>query len=84
MAVIQEIIQPEVEGGWVLVRNYSDRGMMIIQDGTGDMYAEAIDPQFTNRTYTESDIPIDSEEGEEEDETGEEKAPEVLDALLGE
>lgn len=77
--LITEIIQPEVEGGWVLVKNYSDAGFLIRQDGIGDLYEEAIDPQFTNRTYTETDIPIDKESEE-----GEEKAPAILDILLGE
>lgn len=51
-----------VEGSIDLVRTYSDTGMMIIQDGTGDMYSEAIDPDYTNRTYTESNVPVDTEE----------------------
>lgn len=45
-----------------LVRTYSDIGMMIRQDETGDIYAEAIDPVYMNRTYTETDIPIETEE----------------------
>lgn len=51
-----------VEGSEDLVRTYSDAGMMITQDGTGDMYMEAIDPDYMNRTYTESDIPAEAEE----------------------
>lgn len=56
----------------VLIRTYSDRNMMIRQDGTGILYSEAVDPQVMNRTYTETDIPIESEEeetpsGDEED-----------------
>ena len=65
--LITEIIPPTTEGGWTLVKNYSDSGMMIRQDGTGDLYGEAIDPDFTNRTYTETDIPIDEETDEEAD-----------------
>ena len=53
------------EDGWDLVRTYSSRGMKIRQDETGELYAEAIDPLFTHRTYTETDIPIDTEENEE-------------------
>ena len=45
-------------GSTDLVRTYSDAGLMIIQDGTGDMYAEAVDPDYMGRTYTESDVPI--------------------------
>ena len=51
-----------VEGSTDLVRTYSDTGMMIIQDGTGDMYSEAIDPDYMNRTYTESNIHVETEE----------------------
>lgn len=54
------------EDGWVLVRAYSSKGVKIKQDGTNEIYTEAIDPEFANRTYTETDIPIESEEEEEE------------------
>jgi hypothetical protein len=81
MALVTEIIPPEEEGGWTLVRNYSNIGMMIRQNGTGELYDEAVDPDFTNRTYTETNIPVDSEE-ESDDEGG--KAIEILDTLLGE
>lgn len=62
--IIQTKFQLE-EDGWVLVRTYSSRGMKIMQDGTGEIYNEAIDPEFTGRTYTETDIPIDDDIEEE-------------------
>ena len=62
--IIQTKFQLE-EDGWVLVRTYSSRGMKIIQDGTGEIYNEAIDPEFTGRTYTETDILIDDDIEEE-------------------
>ena len=62
--IIQTKFQLE-EDGWVLVRTYSSRGMKIMQDGTGEIYNEAIDPEFTGRTYTETDIPIDDDTEEE-------------------
>lgn len=52
--------------GVVLVRTYSDTGMMIEQDGTGAQYAEAIDPENMHRTYTETDIPIEGDETAED------------------
>lgn len=52
--------------GVVLVRTYSDTGMMIEQDGTGAQYAEAIDPEDMHRTYTETDIPIEGDETAED------------------
>ena len=62
--IVQTKFQLE-EDGWVLVRTYSSRGMKIMQDGTGEIYNEAIDPEFTGRTYTETDIPIDDDIEEE-------------------
>ena len=62
--IIQTKFQLE-EDGWVLVRTYSSRGMKIRQDGTGEIYNEAIDPEFTGRTYTETNIPIDDDIEEE-------------------
>lgn len=44
------------------MRTYSDKGMMIERDNV--QYSEAIDPiEFADeRIYTETDIPIESEE----------------------
>lgn len=47
------------EDGVVLVRTYSDSGMMIERDG--GLYEEAIDPQEFNREYTETDQPLGTE-----------------------
>ena len=71
--LIQEIIQPETEGGWVLVKTYSDAGFKVRQIETGDLYTEAIDPQFTHREYEETDIPVDWEEPEEDEEREEQE-----------
>ncbi len=58
----------EWDGRW-LVKTTSDSGFMVCQDGTGDLYAEATDPEEMGRSYTETDIPIESDEepAEEED-----------------
>lgn len=61
------------EDGVVLVKTYSNKNFMISQDGTGRLYEEAIDPEFMSRTYTETDIPIESVGTSEE----------VLNVLLG-
>lgn len=63
--IVQEKFRME-DGGWVLVRTYSDAGMMIRQDETGDLYEEAVDPEHTGRTYTETDIPADDDADAEE------------------
>ena len=66
--IVQEIIE-QPDGGWTLVRTYSNVGMLIRQDENGALYSEAIDPQVANRTYTETDIPIDADDAEPEEET---------------
>ena len=45
------------EDGVVLNRTYSDAGMMIEREGV--RYSEAIDPAELNRTYIETDEPIE-------------------------
>lgn len=42
-----------------LIRTYSDRGKKIMQDGTGAVYDEALDPPDMGRTYTETDEDIE-------------------------
>ena len=46
--------------GQNLVKTYSNSGMMIRQDDTGILYAEAIDIEGLH-TYTETDIPIEDD-----------------------
>lgn len=46
--------------GVKLYRTYSTEGKIIERDGV--MYAEAIDPEGTNRTYTESDVTNEEDE----------------------
>lgn len=36
-----------------LVRAYSDKGLLIKQDSTGNVYDEAVDPIDFHKTYTE-------------------------------
>ncbi len=69
------VVQEPYEGSLTLVRTYSDEGYKIMQDGTGDIYDEAIDPRSAGRTYTETDIPVDEEEHDPE---------EILEIILGE
>lgn len=46
------IITATYESSADLVRTYSNTGLKIIQNGTGAIYDEAIDPISMNRTYT--------------------------------
>ena len=48
------------------VRTYSDTGMKIHGGYPEADYDEAIDPAALGRTYTETDIPIDSDSTAEE------------------
>lgn len=41
------------------IRTYSDKGMMVHGGSPEADYSEACDPAELNRTYTETDIPID-------------------------
>lgn len=57
------------------VRTWSDNGMMIHGGFPEDDYDEAFDPVELGRTYTETNIPIEEDEGE---------AEEIVDILTGE
>lgn len=50
------VIYEPIEGT-NLILAYSNQNFKIRQDGTGELYDEAVDPDFCHRTYTETDIP---------------------------
>ena len=56
------------------VRTYSDRGMMIHGGSPEGDYSEANDPAEFGRTYTETNIPVDTDDPD---------AAEMLNILLG-
>lgn len=60
-------------------KTYSDAGFMIERDGV--QYSEAIDPSELGRTYTETDIPAESEPTPVDDVT--EQKAEAYDYLTG-
>lgn len=62
--------------GKSFVRTFSDSGYMVERDGI--RYSEAIDPAELNRTYMETDEPI---EGEDMTET--EQKAQAYDILMG-
>ncbi len=70
MAIVQERIGN-------LVRTYSDQGFKIHGGMPEGDYDEAVDPAEFNRTYTETNIPIDQSDEEVE-------AEEIVDILTGE
>ncbi len=82
--VIYETLPKEKETNWTLIRAYSSLGMKIIQDGTGITFDEAIDPDFANRTYMETNIPVKEPEAHEEElEQKLFEAETVVDILMG-
>lgn len=58
--IVQEIINE------TLVRTYSDKNVYIHGGYPEADYAEVIDPISANRTYTETDIPIEETATDEE------------------
>ena len=68
--------------GRALVRTYSDANRMIRQDGTGNIYSEAVDPLNSGRTYTETDTPIEQTEDDRVAQLEEDSA--ALKIILGE
>lgn len=80
MAVIYEPIE-----GTDLIKAYSDTGHKIIQDESGVVYDEAVDPDFMHRTYTESEELIGENEDEEEfSKETDQEANQILDGLTDE
>ena len=68
------IIQEQFKiGDRDFIRTYSDCNVMIHGGSPEGDYSEACDPADLNRTYTETDIPID----------GESTAEEIVDILTG-
>ena len=70
MAIVQEHF---LVGERDFIRTYSDAGFYIHGGSPEGDYSEACDPAELNRTYTETDIPIE----------GGSKAEEILNVLLG-
>lgn len=73
------IIEEFIENG--LIRRHSDRNVLMRQIETGALYGEAVDVPG-RYTYEETDIPIEPNEGEEDEEKSE--AEEILNIILGE
>ena len=49
------------EDGVDLYRAYSDADRMIRKDGTDELYTEAIDTAHSGFTYTETELPVESD-----------------------
>lgn len=57
------VVYEKIDGG-DMIRAYSDRGMKIINP-EGQVYDEAIDPEYTYRRYAETNEPVDSPDEEQ-------------------
>lgn len=62
--VIKEFHRTRADGV-DLYRSYSDKGVKIQKVGTDDIYDEAIDISAAPYTYKETDIPVETIEGDE-------------------
>ena len=51
--------------GDTLIKHYSDKGLMLLQNETGEKYSDPIDIVPCPYTYTETDEPVQVEDGEE-------------------
>lgn len=47
------------------IHHWSDQNMMIQKNGTDEIYSEAIDVENSGFTYTETDIPIEGDTGDD-------------------
>ena len=54
------MIQIEYLNDGTLIKHYSNTGMLLLQNETGEMYADPIDVVPCAYTYTETDISIDT------------------------
>ena len=51
------VIEKLTINGKAFIKTYSDKGFMVERDGV--QYSEAIDPEETGRTYTETGAPVE-------------------------
>ena len=62
--IIKEFYRTRQDGVNLFI-HYSDRGVYLLQNETGVEYSEAIDVENAIFTYSETQIPIEVEETEE-------------------
>jgi hypothetical protein len=58
------MIKTELLRDGTLIKHYSDKNVMLLQNETGVMYSDPIDLVPCAYTYSEADIPIESAEEE--------------------
>ena len=60
------MIQFEYLNEGTLIRQYSDLGVMLLQNETGEKYSDPVDVVPCRYTYSETDEPIEEESNEED------------------
>ena len=60
------MIQFEYLNEGTLIRRYSDKGVMLLQNETGEKYSDPVDIVPCRYTYSETDEPIEEESNEED------------------
>lgn len=75
MAIVQEHF---LVGERDFIRTYSDAGMLIHGGYPEGDYSEATDPAEFNRTYTETNIPIDADDEEQTEDSEYAEAGRIL------
>lgn len=68
------MIKTEMLKDNTLIKHYSDLSVMLKQEETGMLYSDPVDIYPCPFTYTETDIPVESEIEEEQDTEQNEKA----------
>lgn len=68
------MILTEYLNNGTLIKHYSDKGVMLLQNETGVKYSDPVDLVPCRYTYTETDEPIESEDMDEDTSETEEKA----------
>lgn len=56
------MIQTELLNNGTLIKHYSDKGVLLVQNETGFKYSDPIDVIPCPYTYSETDEPIETEE----------------------
>ena len=59
------MILTELLNDGTLIKHYSDKGVLLLQNETGVKYADPVDVYPCPYTYTETDEPIEVEENKE-------------------
>ena len=56
------MIKTEYLNNGTLIKHYSDKGVLLLQNETGNKYSDPIDIVPCQYTYSETDEPIETEE----------------------